>query len=75
MATSEILVRERAPQRQIADWIKKKGGENSAKNSQQSQFSGFLPLKIIFIMSFIILMQRGFYIGDTALELGPGIKS
>ena len=51
---------------------KKKGGENSAKNSQKSQFSGFLPLKIILIMSFIILIQSGFYIGDIALELGPG---
>ena len=37
MATSEICVRERVLQKQIADWIKK-GGENSAKNSQKSRF-------------------------------------
>ena len=30
MATSEIWVRGRVPQRQIADWLKN-GGENSAK--------------------------------------------
>ena len=53
-------------------WITKKGGENSVKNSQKSQFSGFMPLKIILIMSFITLMQSGFFLGDIALELGPG---
>ena len=71
MATSEIWVIERVPQRQIADWIKR-GGENSTKNSQKSQFSGFLPVKIILIMRFIILMQSGFLYRDIALELGPG---
>ena len=55
---SEIWVRERVLQRQIADWIKK--------------FSGFLLLKIILIMSFIILMQRGFLYRGHWVGMGPG---
>ena len=49
----------------------KKGRENSPKNSPKSQFSGFLTLKIILIVSFIILMQSRFLYMDIALELGP----
>ena len=71
MATSEIWVIERVPQRQIADWIKR-GGENSTKNSQKSQFSGFLPLKIILIMRFIILMQSGFLYRGHCVGIGTG---
>ena len=71
MATSEIWIRERVPQRQIADWIKK-SGENFAKNSKKGQFSGFLPLKIIHIMSFIILLQSGSLYGGHCVAIGTG---
>ena len=64
MATSEIWIRERVPQRQIADWIN--------KNRLQAQFSGFLPLKIIFIMSFIILMQSRFLYRRQWVGIGTG---
>ena len=51
MATSEIWVRERVPQKQI---------------------SGFLPLKIILIMSFIIVMQSGFLSRGHCIGIGTG---
>ena len=42
------------------------------KNSQKSQFSGFLPLKIILITSFIILMQSGFLYRGHCIGIGTG---
>ena len=65
MATSDIWVRERVPQRQIADWIKK-------KVVKIFQFSGFLPLKIILIMCVIVLMQSGFLYRGHCLGIGTG---
>ena len=52
--------------------LDKKGGENPAKNSPKGQFSGFLPLKIILIMSFIILMQSGFLYRGHYVGIGTG---
>ena len=57
MATSEIWVRQRVPQRQIADWIKKKVVKISRKTAKKG-FRPFAPEN--YIMSFIILMQSGF---------------
>ena len=45
-------------------------GESSAK--ADFQFSGFLPLKIILTMSFIILMQSGFLYRGHCVEIWTG---
>ena len=65
---NEVWVRVRVPQRQTADWIKKK-----VVNIPPSfQFSGVLLLKIILIMSSIILMQSGFLHRGHCVGIGIG---
>ena len=54
-----------------ADWITKKWWRFREKQPK-GHFSGFLPLTIIFIMSFIILMQSGFLYRGHCVGIGTG---